>query len=583
MNGARSCLCRNEGHKTRSSCHIMSIRRDACRIPIIAFALLLGACQANPYQWDKQTADKVEGAMADARRDAGRTAVPKEVSEALLAPLDAGADPRGAGALLEPRFDLSVNNAPARQVFMGLVESTPYSMVVHPEVGGNVTLHLKNATVPEAMEALRTVYGYEFRRAGNRFMVLGRGMQARIYPVNYLNLERKGRSLTRVSSGELSQSGAPPVAGQPAGGAPTGQAASSVRVETDSKVDFWKDMQESLKTIIGTANGRQVVVNPQAGIVIVRAMPDELRMVEEYLGVTHASVNRQVILEAKVIEIELKDGYQTGINWAALGSNSTFGMVGGGSIFQGGGVSEIAGNIGNLNPGGTFSAISGTNASAFGGVFSAAIKTADFAAFLELLKSQGNVHVLSSPRVSTVNNQKAVIKVGGDEFFVTSVTAGTAATLSSAATSPSVVLTPFFSGISLDVTPQIDEGSNIILHIHPAVSEVVQKSKAFQISGEDFNLPLASSSIQESDNVVRALNGQIIVIGGLMKEGSTDQDASIPFLGDIPILGNAFKHKRVARIKKELVILLKPTVVDNNQVWENAIQDSQGRMQKLRR
>jgi MSHA biogenesis protein MshL len=190
---------------------------------------------------------------------------------------------------------------------------------------------------------------------------------------------------------------------------------------------------------------------------------------------------------------------------------------------------------------------------------------------------------LSSPRVSTVNNQKAVIKVGGDEFFVTSVTAGTAATLSSAATSPSVVLTPFFSGISLDVTPQIDEGSNIILHIHPAVSEVVQKSKAFQISGEDFNLPLASSSIQESDNVVRALNGQIIVIGGLMKEGSTDQDASIPFLGDIPILGNAFKHKRVARIKKELVILLKPTVVDNNQVWENAIQSSEGRMQKLRR
>jgi len=193
------------------------------------------------------------------------------------------------------------------------------------------------------------------------------------------------------------------------------------------------------------------------------------------------------------------------------------------------------------------------------------------------------VHVLSSPRISTVNNQKAVIKVGGDEFFVTSVTGGTAATATTAATSPTVILTPFFSGISLDVTPQIDDASNIILHIHPAVSEVIQKSKVFRVSGEDFNLPLASSSIQESDNVVRALNGQIIVIGGLMKEGSTDQDASVPFLGDIPILGNAFKHKRVTRIKKELVILLKPTVVDNNQVWESAIQSSEGRMQKLKR
>jgi len=335
---------------------------------------------------------------------------------------------------------------------------------------------------------------------------------------------------------------------------------------------------------IGTTAGMGVGRPAQAGIVVVRAMPDELHMVEQFLGITHATVNRQVILEAKVLEVELKDGYQTGINWAAVGANSTFGQVGGGTIFNGGGVSEIAGQTGNLDPGTGFSAINGTLASAFGGVFSVAIQTADFAAFLELLKTQGNVHVLSSPRVSTVNNQKAVIKVGGDEFFVTSVTGGTAAVIGvSAATSPTVILTPFFSGISLDVTPQIDDGSNIILHIHPAVSEVVQKSKVFRVSGEDFNLPLASSSIQESDNVVRALNGQIIVIGGLMKEGSSDEDASIPFLGDIPILGNAFKHKRVARIKKELVILLKPTIVDSNQVWEGAIQSSQGRIQKLTR
>jgi len=552
----------------------------------VLMVTLLAGCQSNPYQWDSQTAKKVEGAMADAAREAaGKPQVPADVSQALLPPIDDR--PAGdTGKLLEPRFDLSVNNAPARQVFMGLVEGTPYSMVVHADVSGTVTLHLKNATVPEAMEALRAVYGYEFRRDGNRFSILGRGMMSRIFPVNYLNLDRKGRSLTRVSSGELTQAGTTTGATgtTPASSTTSAAASSSVRVETDSKSDFWKELHESLATIVGTANGRKVVVNPQAGIVVVRAMPDELHMVEEFLGITHATVNRQVILEAKVLEVELKDGYQTGINWAAVGANSTFGQVGGGTIFNGGGVSEIAGQAGNLNPGTTFSDINGTLASAFGGVFSVAVKTADFAAFLELLKTQGNVHVLSSPRVSTVNNQKAVIKVGGDEFFVTSVTGGTAAVIGvSAATAPTVILTPFFSGISLDVTPQIDDGSNIILHIHPAVSEVVQKSKAFRVSGEDFNLPLASSSIQESDNVVRALNGQIIVIGGLMKEGSSDQDASIPFLGDIPLLGNAFKHKRVSRIKKELVILLKPTIVDANLVWESAIQDSQGRIQKLKR
>lgn len=555
---------------------------------VVMLAMLLGGCQSNPYQWDNQTAKSVEGAMADAAREsAGKPQVPADVSQALLPPIE-GRPAGETGKLLEPRFDLSVNNAPARQVFMGLVEGTPYSMVVHTDITGTITLHLKNATVPEAMEALRAVYGYDFRRDGNRFYILGRGMASRIFPVNYLNLDRKGRSLTRVSSGELTQSSSPGSAvgatGTTPGSTPSGSTTSSVRVETDSKSDFWTELHNSLAAIVGTANGRKVVVNPQAGIVVVRAMPDELHMVEQFLGITHATVNRQVILEAKVLEVELKDGYQTGINWAAVGANSTFGQVGGGTIFNGGGVSEIAGQAGNLDPGTGFSAINGTLASAFGGVFSVAIQTADFAAFLELLKTQGNVHVLSSPRVSTVNNQKAVIKVGGDEFFVTSVTGGTAAVVGvSAATSPTVILTPFFSGISLDVTPQIDDGSNIILHIHPAVSEVVQKSKVFRVSGEDFNLPLASSSIQESDNVVRALNGQIIVIGGLMKEGSSDEDASIPFLGDIPILGNAFKHKRVARIKKELVILLKPTIVDSNQVWEGAIQSSQGRIQKLTR
>ena len=385
---------------------------DITRLINFCFGILLvtvlAGCQSNPYQWDSQTAKHVDGAMADAAREAaGKPQVPADVSQALLPSIDGR--PAGDTKLLEPRFDLSVNNAPARQVFMGLVEGTPYSMVVHADVSGTVTLHLKNATVPEAMEALRAVYGYDFRREGNRFFILGRGMASRIFPVNYLNLDRKGRSLTRVSSGELTQGSSAAGASGAAGAAPAGAASSSssssVRVETDSKSDFWKELHESLAAIVGTANGRKVVINPQAGIVVVRAMPDELHMVEQFLGLTHATINRQVILEAKVLEVELKDGYQTGINWAAIGTNSTFGQVGGGTIFNGGGVSEIAGQTGNLDPGTAFNDISGTLASAFGGVFSAAVKTADFAAFLELLKTQGNVHVLSSPRVSTVNNQ----------------------------------------------------------------------------------------------------------------------------------------------------------------------------------
>jgi MSHA biogenesis protein MshL len=221
--------------------------------------------------------------------------------------------------------------------------------------------------------------------------------------------------------------------------------------------------------------------------------------------------------------------------------------------------------------------VSSGNVSAFGGIFSMAVKAPDFAAFLELLQTQGTVHVLSSPRVSTVNNQKAVIKVGGDEFFVTGITNSSTVIGASTTQAPTVELTPFFSGIALDVTPQIDADTHVTLHIHPTVSDVSQKEKNFVVSGENFSLPLAFSTIQESDNVVRANTGQIIVIGGLMKEASTADSASIPLLGDVPVLGNLFKHQRLTRIKKELVILLKPTVMDDGNSWAEAILPAQKR------
>jgi len=243
----------------------------------------------------------------------------------------------------------------------------------------------------------------------------------------------------------------------------------------------------------------------------------------------------------------------------------------------------VEGTLGSLRPGtGTFIPELGTLSEAFGGVFTLAATGRDFTAFLELLKAQGEVQVLSSPRVSTVNNQKAIIKVGGDEFFVTSVKAGTTATSTVTGTSPEVGLTSFFSGIVLDVTPQIDERNNIILHIRPSVGTVSEKTKSVVIADEIFSLPTAFSTIQESDNVVRAQSGQFVVIGGLMKEGSTDENAAVPLLGDIPILGNLFKHKRVTRIKKELVILLKPTIINTGQDWNDAVGESQDRIRKIR-
>lgn len=557
------------------------MRPNARRLVLVAACAAIGTLLVGcaPSRWNDEVRGSIDASLEQAKTGDAKSGVPSDVSKELLPPLELTV-PGGRPTVVEPRFDLAVSNASARQVFMGLVEGTPYDMVIASDVSGSVTLNLKDVTVPEALKALRDAYGYEFRRDGNRFFILGREIQTRIFSVNYLNLTRKGKSNTRVQSGEIGN--------RTSGTGTTGATSSSesltnVQVATESQSDFWKDLGDTLRAIVGSGADRRVVINPQAGIVVVRALPDELRLVENYLGATHASVNRQVMLEAKIVEVELNDRFQTGINWAKVHGNYTFGQVGGGRAPLGTtGGSEIAGNTGNINPTtGIFSAISGTNASAFGGIFTAAVKTGDFAAFVEALKTQGEVQVLSSPRVSTLNNQKAVIKIGGDEFFVTGITSS-ATTLTGVQTAPSVELTSFFSGISLDVTPQIDEADNIVLHIHPAVSTIVQKDKTLTVFGQGFTLPLAASTIQESDNVVRAQSAQIIVIGGLMKEATTEDNTSVPLLGDIPIVGNLFKHRKFTRMKRELVILLKPTIMNAPGDWGGEVKDAQERIKKIR-
>jgi MSHA biogenesis protein MshL len=543
-----------------------------------------------------KTGDAFDRMREDVAREASaRKSSDDAATKALMPPLQVEA-PKAAEQ--EQRFDLAVVNAPANQVFMALVSGTRYNMLLPSDLSGSITVNLKDVTLKEALETLRDLYGYEYKVQGNRIMVSPNTMQTRIFQINYLASERRGSSDLRVSSSSMTNTGqnqgggtsapATPAGGTPGTGQQTAVAVDTARVSMSSDVNFWRDLTAALTTIVGHENGRQVIVNPMSGVVLVKAMPGEMHNVEKYLKATQVVVERQVMLEAKIIEVSLSQEYQSGINWAhfnsAGGHNwSRNGNTGQFSVPGGTPLSTIDAN-GHIFPStvtgtaGVLSAIS--NVSSAGGVLGLAFQTASFAALINFLESQGSVTVLSSPRIATINNQKAVLKVGTDELFITNISTTTTTSTSGTVSTPTLTLQPYFSGISLDVTPQIDEDGLIILHVHPAVSVVKEKAKNIDLGATlgTFKLPLASSTINETDSVVRVKDGNIVAIGGLMRDEQRGDGSGLPGVGDIPVVGAFFSDHSKYHKKSELVILIKPTVIQSSRNWQDDLEQLQGRL-----
>jgi MSHA biogenesis protein MshL len=308
--------------------------------------------------------------------------------------------------------------------------------------------------------------------------------------------------------------------------------------------------------------------------------------VEQYLRETRLSVERQVMLEAKIIEVTLAEGFQSGINWALfrthasprgaigqVGSDTTLGTSTSGSSLSSGGIiaNPLAGTL----------ATTSTLATSPGAVFGLAFQTSNFAALLQFLDSQGTTQVLSSPRIATLNNQKAVLKVGTDEFFVTNVATVTTTTgIGTTQQTPTVTVAPFFSGIMLDVTPQIDELNNITLHIHPSISEVTESRRVVDLGGSipPITLPLARSAVNESDTVVRVTDGHIVAIGGLMSVDVRDARTGIPGVADSNVL---LRNSDRQALKREIVILLKPTIIQNDANWVQDLRETRERLERF--
>jgi MSHA biogenesis protein MshL len=500
-----------------------------------------------------------------------------------------------------------------------------------------LTVKLKDVTVFEALDAIREIYGYEYSQDGNRIYVQPPELTTAIYQVNYILGQRRGVSDLQVVAGSSSSAGASGGAGLGAAGATgasTGSYASiqSSALSTVTKSDVWGEMEDALRTLLGCqiakdqpksggtgasvggsasradvsftgdtqtgerprgvdgcSEGRSMAVNPMSGTILVRGMPNELRLVDRMLRAMQGNIERQVIIEAKIIDVELNAGAQQGINWAAFGAGRHQASVGANTSLMDGTTASAAGSV---NAGTSLGALLGTQMlgvatpNAFSAGLGVALQLTDFSALVNFLQTQGQVRVLSSPRIATLNNQKAVLKVGSEESFVTNASGGqiTAGTGGSAATTtnPTITYQPFFSGIALDVTPQIDDSDRITLHVHSMVNSIAVRDKLAIISTSgDRSLPFAVNSISQTDSVVKTRDGQMIVIGGLMTESASDNRAKVPGLGDVPGAGSLFSRGEQKTTKRELVILLRPTVVKGESTWSRDITAIQGRLERM--
>ncbi|ATZ72882.1 pilus (MSHA type) biogenesis protein MshL [Idiomarina sp. X4] len=542
------------------------------RILLLAMGVAIAGCAYQPgYTPNNQKEAMTPESQADASAPARQEGMPAAVSEYLRQDVSAQ-EQQGIELLEEDRFVLQAEDIDAKQFFYGLAADTPYNMLVHPDVSGSISLSLKDVTLNETLSAVQDIYGFEIRRQGRTIQVYPAGVRTKTFSLDYLSLKRFGMSQTEISGGGVSEerdnnrfggnnnnSSAYNSTGTPFTGNDSGQfnrtnqrlQGNGSSINTQSETDLWGDLKEVIEGIIGGGN---VVLSPQAGIVSVTASPDKLRAVGDFIDTLESRLQRQVILEARIIEVTLNDGYQQGINWSDLASGSAGFDV-------------------------EFNGVTPSNATsaAIGGLFglSYSDEANGFNGMIEMLQTQGTVQVLSNPRVSASNNQKAVIKIGEDEYYVTNVdsTTNLAGGSGAAVSNSNVDLTPFFSGISLDVTPQISDDGEVILHVHPSVVETEEQQKVITLTDGELVLPLARSNIRESDTIVKARNGEIVVLGGLMQTVNSEEVGKVPLLGDIPLLGELFTNRRNRQEKKELVILLKPTVVGVD-TWRDELKRS---------
>ena len=475
----------------------------------------------------------------------------------------------------EKLFSFFARDANVEDVLLAFSRESDLNLVIDPELKGKVTIDLKRVTLKEALEAILTPLGWSFQIEEKFIKIHRPKMETRLFTLNYIATKRTGkREIYASTSGGL-QSGISP--GQQVASTSGTRTGYSDLVSSD-EMDLWKEIQRGLEAIIfgsieektpspegekaswtrTDSKGKKLVINRSAGVILVTDYPSQLNRIASYIETLEGSSQRQVTIQAKIVEVILSEENKEGINWKTIQGLPR-------SINLSWGLTNRAGTTGYPGWTGQSTTTSSTTTGTttietpgllkvkpFGGILAWGAPSSDvvLSEIMSAIAEQGEMRILSSPTISTLNNQKAIIRVGNqDVFFVTGAVA-TQSTVTQTIQPMTIDI-----GIILDVTPQIAEDGTIIMNIHPSITE-----KTGEKVTPDGKTTFPLLSVRETDTTVRVREGETILIAGLMQEKKEETRIAVPGLGAIPLLGNLFRYKAETKRNTELVIMITPTI-----------------------
>ncbi len=487
------------------------------------------------------------------------------------------------------RFSLDLQSGDIKDVLLALVKDSDIGVVIDTGINGNIpVMDLKDATLKEILSYILPPLNLKYKWEGKNIHIYRDPLVTRFFRFNYLSATRKGKRQVSFSTrsnegggmgggmgGGTSGSGSSGSSGGSMGGQGGGQNQSTSEITVDYENSVWNTLIESLKTIVfgkidvqsvNTSNqdsqsggenkikalayadssGKKLIISPETGIILLTAHEDEINKVADFIERYEGSAQRQVWIEAKILEVDLYSGYQMGIDWGAVINRAKYY----GTLPN---TRSLVSPAMNFNSGDvSFNELSNSS-----GSFQFAVSNNVIDVLIDALSLQGNLKVLASPRISTLNNEKAVIRVVREEVFFnlqTQIAQGVGGQV----TAPTINVQVVPIGIVMDIVPQIDKNGDIILSVNPDISELLEIRK-IEVEGAMAMQPVIDR--RSIDTIAKLKNGETLVIAGIIKERKNEVIKGIPFLYKLPLIGNLFRRTQQKIERTELVILITPRYV----------------------